>query len=76
MSKRILPKYVTFVMEDRPLLRVVEVGGNVIDYEIKPEYLANLALLALSLSLRKTVVTQQPAKTHHLPPLTGEEQGA
>lgn len=72
MAQRILPKYVTFVMEEIPLLRVVEQGGSVTDYEIKQEYLANLALLALSLSLRKP----KEERLGGCNPLIGKEQGA
>ena len=49
---RILPKYITVIMEDCPLLRVVEQGGAVKDFELRHEQLGMLAQLALNLYLR------------------------
>jgi hypothetical protein len=48
---RVLPQSVMFVYEDRPLFRVVEHGGLVIDYELEPRFLVPLARQALNIEL-------------------------
>lgn len=47
-NSRILPQSVQIVGEDMPLLRIVQIGGNVIDYELRWHLLPMLARQALA----------------------------